>query len=143
MKTLYVKTDDVERKWYLIDAQGKRLGRLASQVARILRGKNKPIFAPDHDTGDFVVVINAGKIEVTGTKLDTKKYYQHSRYPGGLKATLLKVMLAKSPEYVITHAVKGMLPKNHLGRVQLKKLKVYPGGDHPHTAQQPTVLTLQ
>ncbi len=123
------------RKWYVIDATGKTLGRLASQIAYILRGKHKPYYTPFFDTGDYVVVINAEKVKVTGKKLENKIYYWHSGYPGGLKSRTLKEMLQKKPEWVIWHAVKGMLPKGPLGRKMLKKLKVYAGPDHPHKAQ--------
>ena len=142
MKTLYVKTDDVERKWYLIDAQGKRLGRLASQVARILRGKNKPIFAPDHDTGDFVVVVNADKLRVTGNKAQDKMYYRHTGYPGGIFETNFLKLQQRHPQRVLQKAVRGMLPKGPLGYAMLSKLKVYGGATHPHSAQQPKPIDL-
>jgi large subunit ribosomal protein L13 len=137
VKTFSPKQDDIERTWYLVDAEGKVLGRLASQLARILRGKTKPIYAPHVDTGDFVVVVNAGKIRLTGRKTETKVYFRHTGYPGGLKETAVKALLAKKPERVLKHAVKGMLPKNALGRKMFKKLKVYAGPEHPHVAQQP------
>ena len=142
MKTFSAKQDNIERTWYLVDAEGKVLGRLASQLARILRGKTKPIYTPHVDTGDFVVVINADKIRLTGKKLETKVYFRHTGYPGGLKETAVKALLAKKPERVLKHAVKGMLPKNALGRQMFKKLKVYAGPDHPHLAQQPQPLQL-
>jgi len=142
VKTYSVKADEIKREWYLIDAEGKTLGRLASEIAKILRGKHKPIYSPHLDCGDYVIVINAEKIRVTGRKLDQKIYYRHSGYPGGLKSITLREQLAKHPERVIKAAVKGMLPKNRLGRKMLKKLKVYAGASHPHQAQQPKVLEL-
>jgi large subunit ribosomal protein L13 len=135
MKTFVPK--DVERKWWLVDAEGKVLGRLATQVAILLRGKHKPQFAAFVDTGDFVVVINAAKITVTGQKVDEKVYYSHSQYPGGLKTKSLKDVLEKEPEEAIRKAVRGMIPKNKLGRAVFKKLKVYRGANHPHEAQHP------
>jgi large subunit ribosomal protein L13 len=131
----------VERKWYVVDAEGQTLGRLAAGVANVLRGKNKPIYTPSEDTGDYVIVVNADKIKVTGKKLDQKKYYSHSDYIGGLKETSLKDMLAKHPERVVEMAVKGMLPKGKLGRQMYKKLFVYAGPEHKHSAQKPEVLT--
>ena len=131
----------VDRKWYVVDAEGMTLGRLASEVAKVLRGKNKPTFTPHVDTGDYVIVVNAEKIAVTGKKMDQKIYYSHSDYVGGLKAATLKEMLAKHPERVIEHAVKGMLPKGPLGRQMYTKLFVYAGPDHKHAAQKPEVLT--
>ncbi len=142
MKTFVAKPQEVERKWYLVDAKGKVLGRLASQLAARLRGKHKPIFTPHTDTGDFVVVVNADKVVLTGKKWDKKFYYRHSGYLGGLKVTSARKMLETKPEEVIRQAVKGMLPKNSLGRRQLKKLKVYAGSDHPHQAQKPEVLEI-
>ena len=142
MKTYAVKAAEIERQWYLVDAEGKTLGRLASEIARILRGKHKPIFTPHLDTGDYVVVVNAEKIHVTGKKLETKKYYRYSGYPGGLKSVVLGEMLAKHPTRVIGLAVRGMLPKNRLGRAMIKKLKVYAGSEHPHEAQGPIPLEL-
>ncbi|MDT8304811.1 MAG: 50S ribosomal protein L13 [Anaerolineae bacterium] len=142
MKTIWTKESDVERNWYVVDAEGKTLGRLASQIATILRGKHKPIYNPSVDTGDFVVVVNAEKIHVTGRRMDQKKYYTHSGYVGGLKERTLREMLATRPERVIHLAVRGMLPKNVLGRKMIKKLKVYAGPDHPHAAQQPEPLEL-
>lgn len=131
----------IERKWYVVDAEGCTLGRLASEVAKVLRGKNKPVFTPHIDTGDYVVVVNAEKINVTGKKLDQKVYYHHSEYVGGMKETTLREMLAKKPEKVIELAVKGMLPKGPLGRQMLTKLHVYAGAEHPHAAQTPEALT--
>ena len=142
MKTTYIKPNQVERKWYLVDAQGKVLGRLASRIAHILRGKHKPIYAPHMDTGDFVVVINAEKIRLTGKKWDTKEYFRHSGYMGGLKRIPIKRMLKEKPEEIIRLAVKRMIPRTPLGRRQFKKLKVYAGPDHPHKAQKVEVLEL-
>ena len=142
MKTYSVKADEIKREWYLINAEGKTLGRLASEIAKILKGKHKPIYSPHLDCGDYVIVINAEKIRVTGRKLDQKIYYRHSGYPGGLKSITLREQLARHPERVIKAAVKGMLPKNRLGRKMLKKLKVYAGASHPHQAQKPKVLEL-
>ena len=141
MKTYVPSASSIERKWYVVDATGMTLGRLASEVAAILRGKNKAIFTPHIDTGDYVIVVNADKIKVTGKKLDQKIYYQHSAYVGGMKTTTLKEMLAKKPERVIELAVKGMLPKGPLGRQMYKKLFVYAGPDHKHAAQKPEVIT--
>ena len=131
----------IDRKWYVVDAEGKTLGRLASEVAKVLRGKNKAIFTPHIDTGDYVIVVNAEKIKVTGKKLDQKIYYRHSDYVGGMKETTLKEMLNKHPERVIEYAVKGMLPKGPLGRQMYTKLFVYAGPDHKHVAQKPEALT--
>lgn len=142
MKTHVTKPAEVEREWLVIDATGKTLGRLSSQIAHILRGKHKPTFSPSVDCGDFVVVINADKIVVTGRRMDQKVYYRHSGYPGGLSETTLRDMLRKHPTRPVEIAVKGMLPKNPLGRKMFKKLKVYAGPDHPHAAQQPQVLEL-
>ncbi|HHS96601.1 MAG TPA: 50S ribosomal protein L13 [Chloroflexi bacterium] len=142
VKTYVTKPSDVEREWFVVDAEGKTLGRLASEVAKILRGKHKPNYSPSVDVGDYVIVINAEKIRVTGRKLDQKYYYRHSGYPGGLKAIRLRDMLARHPTRVIEHAVRGMLPKNRLGRRMFKKLKVYAGPDHPHKAQRPKPLDL-
>jgi len=142
MKTFVAKPQEVERKWYLVDAKGKVLGRLASQIASRLRGKHKPIFTPHTDTGDFIVVVNADKVILTGRKWDQKSYYRHSGYLGGLKVRSAKKMLETKPEEIIRHAVRGMLPKNSLGRRQLKKLKVYAGSTHPHEAQTPETLEL-
>ena len=141
MKTYQPKKEDLEnKKWYVVDAEGKILGRLAAQIATVLRGKNKPTFTPHLDTGDFVIVTNAAKIAVTGRKMTDKMYYTHSGYPGGLHQANLQSMLLKHPEKVITLAVEGMLPHNRLGRVLLGKLKVYAGPNHPHWAQQPIPL---
>ncbi len=137
MKTSQPKKTEIEKKWWLIDAQGKTLGRLATEVAVLLRGKKKPYFAPFLDCGDFVVVVNAEKVNVTGKKLESKKYYSHSLYPGGLKVKSLKELLEKKPEEVIRKAVWGMVPKSKLGRAVYKKLKVYRGPHHPHQAQRP------
>jgi len=142
VKTYSAKAQDVERKWYVVDAQGKTLGRLATQIATILRGKHKPMYTPHIDCGDYVVVINAEKVWTTGRKLDQKKYYRHSGYPGGLREITLRNQLARFPERVIESAVKGMLPKNKLGRVMYKKMKVYAGPNHPHAAQNPEPLEL-
>ena len=140
MKTYMANPDKIERKWYVVDADGCTLGRLASGVASVLRGKNKPIFTPHIDTGDYVIVVNAEKIKVTGKKLDQKVYYRHSGYVGGIKETTLKEMLNKHPERVIEFAVKGMLPKGPLGRQMYTKLHVYAGPDHDQAAQKPEVL---
>ena len=140
MKTYMANPDKIERKWYVVDAEGQTLGRLAAEVAKVLRGKNKPEFTPHIDTGDNVIVINAEKIKVTGKKLDQKVYYHHSDYVGGMKETTLREMMAKKPEQVIELAVKGMLPKGPLGRM-IKKLHVYAGAEHAHQAQKPEVLT--
>ena len=140
MKTFMASASNIERKWYVVDATGYTLGRLASEVAKVLRGKNKPIYTPSMDTGDYVIVVNAEKIKVTGKKLDQKIYYHHSEYVGGMKETTLKEMLNKHPERVIEFAVKGMLPKGPLGRQMYKKLFVYAGPDHKHAAQKPETL---
>ena len=141
MKTFMASEATIDRKWYVVDAAGMTLGRLASEVAKVLRGKNKPIFTPHMDTGDYVIIVNAEKIQVTGKKLDQKIYYHHSDYVGGMKQTTLKEKLAKKPEQVIELAVKGMLPKGPLGRQMYKKLYVYAGPEHKHEAQKPEVLT--
>ena len=142
MKSFMASPSTVERKWYVVDAEGKTLGRLASEVANVLRGKNKPIYTPHIDTGDYVIVVNAEKIKVTGKKLDQKIYYHHSEYVGGMKEATLKEMMNKKPEFVITHAVKGMLPKGPLGRQMLTKLHVYAGPEHKHAAQKPEALDI-
>jgi len=142
MKTFVAKEQEIEKKWYLVDAENRILGRLANQIAVRLRGKHKPIFTPHADTGDFIVVVNADKIALTGSKLDKKNYYHHSGYMGGLKTIPARRLLEKKPEEVLRLAVKGMLPKNSLGRRQLKKLKIYTGPDHPHTAQEPEKLEI-
>ena len=141
MKSFMASPSTVERKWYVVDAEGKTLGRLASEVANVLTGKNKPIYTPHIDTGDYVIVVNAEKVKVTGKKLDQKIYYHHSEYVGGMKEATLQEMMQKKPEFVITHAVKGMLPKGPLGRQMLKKLHVYAGPEHNHAAQKPETLT--
>ncbi len=144
MRTTFIaKASEVERKWYVVDATDKTLGRLASEVATVLRGKNKAIYTPNVDTGDYVIVVNAEKIAVTGKKLDQKVYTHHTGYIGGLKTITLKKQLEKKPEEVIKHAVKGMLPKNALGRKMFKKLHVYAGPDHKHAAQKPEVMELK
>ena len=141
MNSFMANPAKVERKWYVVDAAGYTLGRLASEVAKVLRGKNKPVFTPHVDTGDYVVIVNAEKIKVTGKKLDQKIYYHHSEYVRGMKETTLREMLDKKPEKVIEHAVKGMLPKGPLGRQMFTKLHVYAGPEHPHAAQKPEALT--
>ena len=141
MKTYMANPDKIERKWYVVDAEGQTLGRLSAEIAKVLRGKNKPVFTPHIDTGDYVVVVNAAKVKVTGKKLDQKVYYHHSDYVGGMKETTLREMMAKKPEAVIEMAVKGMLPKGPLGREMYKKLFVYAGPDHKHAAQKPESLT--
>ena len=141
MKTYMANPDKIERKWYVVDAEGQTLGRLSAEIAKVLRGKNKPVFTPHIDTGDYVVVVNAAKVKVTGKKLDQKVYYHHSDYVGGMKETTLREMMAKKPEAVIEMAVKGMLPKGPLGREMMTKLHVYAGAEHPHAAQKPEVLT--
>ena len=141
MNSFMANPDKIERKWYVVDAEGCTLGRLASEVASVLRGKNKPVFTPHVDTGDYVIVINAEKIKVTGKKLDQKIYYSHSDYVVGMKETTLREMMNKKPEKVIELAVKGMLPKGPLGRQMIKKLHVYAGAEHGHEAQKPEVLT--
>ena len=143
MKSYMANAQSVERKWYVVDAEGQTLGRLASEIAKVLRGKNKPIYTPHVDTGDYVIVVNAEKINVTGKKLDQKIYYHHSDYVGGMKETTLKVMLDKKPCEVVRLAVKGMLPKGRLGRAMGKKLFVYAGSEHPHAAQKPEVYELR
>ena len=142
LKTFMPKAADITRQWYVVDAEGLVLGRLASEVANILRGKNKPIYTPNVDTGDYVIIINADKVIMTGKKLDQKIYYHHSGYPGGLKETKYRKLLAEKPEFAIRHAIVGMLPKGPLGREMAKKLKVYSGSEHEHAAQQPVKLDL-
>ena len=142
MKSYFAKPAEVEHAWWVVDAEGQTLGRIASRIARILRGKHKPIYTPHIDTGDYVIVVNADKIRVSGNKLDSKIYYRHSGYPGGLKERTLREQLERFPERPIRAAVKGMLPKNKLGRAMLKKLKVYGGSNHPHAAQKPQQLEL-
>jgi large subunit ribosomal protein L13 len=141
--TYSARQKDIDRKWYLVDAQGQVLGRLATQVATVLKGKHKAIYTPSMDTGDHVIIINASKVTVTGDKANQKVYYHHSGFPGGLKETPYAVMLDRHPEQVIIHAVRGMLPKNRLGRAMLGKLYVYAGGEHPHTAQKPEPMKLE
>ena len=141
MNTFMASPKTIERKWYVVDAAGMTLGRLSSEVAKVLRGKNKPIFTPHIDTGDYVIIVNAEKVVVTGRKLDQKTYFRHSEYVGGVKAPTLREMLEKKPEEVVRHAVKGMLPKGPLGNQMLDKLHVYAGEDHPHAAQKPETLT--
>jgi large subunit ribosomal protein L13 len=142
LKTFAAKAGEIERRWYVVDARDKTLGRLATQVAGVLRGKHKPTFSPHLDAGDFVIVVNAEKVRVTGKKLETKRYYRYSGYLGGQKSIVLSEQLKRHPERVLTHAVRGMLPKNRLGRAMLKKLKVYAGPEHPHAAQKPEPLEL-
>ena len=142
MKTFMPKAADITRQWYVVDAEGQALGRVASQVANILRGKNKPIYTPNVDTGDYVIIINASKVILTGKKLDQKIYYKHSGYVGGLKETKYRKLLAEKPEEALRHAVVGMLPKGPLGRQMAKKLKIYAGAEHEHAAQKPEVLSL-
>ncbi|MFB3109092.1 MAG: 50S ribosomal protein L13 [Candidatus Binatia bacterium] len=144
MGTYQMKREEAlaQRQWYIVDAQGKVLGRLATEVARILRGKHKPSFSPHIDGGDFVIIVNAGRVSLTGKKLEQKIYYRHSEYPGGLRASTAKHILETKPNSIVQLAVKGMLPKNRLGRELLRKLKVYPGPEHPHQAQQPQPLVI-
>ncbi|MGD8397613.1 MAG: 50S ribosomal protein L13 [Anaerolineae bacterium] len=142
MRTFTSKKEEIKRDWYVVDAEGETLGRLASRIAPILRGKHKPTFTPHLDCGDFVIVINADKVRVTGRKMDQKFYYRHSGYPGGIRRISLRDQLDRYPERVIQSAVRGMLPKNKLGRRMIKKLKVYAGDEHPHQAQQPEPLEL-
>ncbi len=144
MKTYSPSAEEAttSREWVVVDAAGQTLGRLASEIAKVLRGKHKPTFSPHLDTGDFVVVTNCEKIMVTGDKLDTVRYYRHSRHPGGLKSRTMREQLDRFPDRVLLAAVKGMMPKTKLGRAQMKKLRIYPGGEHPHEAQQPKVLEL-
>lgn len=142
MKTYLAPVNEIEKKWYVVDAKDKILGRLATEIAFRLRGKHKPTFSPFIDNGDFIIVTNADKVQLTGKKWDDKKYYRHTGYMGGIKETTAKELLAKHPTDLVTKAVKGMLPKNKIGRAQLKKLKVYAGADHPHQAQQPEELVI-
>lgn len=143
MKTYVTKASEVEREWFVVDAEGETLGRLATRVARVLRGKHKPSYSPSVDVGDYVIVLNADKVHVTGRKLDQKIYYRHSGYVGNLKRIPLREALERNPERVFEHAVRGMLPKNRLGRKMIKKLKVYAGAEHPHEAQQPKPLEIE
>src|SRR5919199_4916886 len=140
MKTYSAKPGEIQRRWYVADAEGQTLGRLATEIAATLRGKNKPQYTPHVDTGDFVIVVNAEKVRVTGNKLDQKRYYRHSGYPGGLRSRTLREQLERRPEEVLRKAVKGMLPKNKLASAQLRKLKIYAGPEHPHEAQAPQPL---
>jgi len=142
VKTHVVKEGDITREWFVVDASGKTLGRLASKIAQILRGKHKVIYSPHLDVGDYVIVVNADKIAVTGRKMDQKMYYRHTGYPGGLKEINLRDQMQRHPTFAVKAAIKGMLPKNPLGRRMLRKLKVYSGSEHPHQAQQPKVLEL-
>ncbi len=142
MKTFSPTSKDIQHEWFVVDAADKVLGRLASQIAHRLRGKHKPEYAPHMDNGDYIIVVNCAKIQVTGTKMHDKKYYRHSGWVGGLKTTPLEDMMAKKPTFALMNAVRGMLPKTKLGRAMLKKLKVYAGSEHPHSAQQPKPLTL-
>ncbi len=141
-KTYMAKENEVAKKWYVVDAEGLVLGRLASEIAMRLRGKHKAIFTPHNDTGDFIIVVNADKVRLTGRKMDQKMYYRHSGFIGGLKEVVAKTLMARKPTEMLTLAVRGMLPKNSLGRRQLKKLKIYAGGEHPHSAQKPETLEL-
>ena len=141
-KTYMAKENEVAKKWYVVDAEGLVLGRLASEIAMRLRGKHKAIFTPHNDTGDFIIVVNADKVRLTGRKMDQKMYYRHSGFIGGLKEVVAKTLLVRKPTEMLTLAVRGMLPKNSLGRRQLKKLKIYAGGEHPHSAQKPETLEL-
>lgn len=143
MGTYSAKPGQVEQKWYVVNADGLVLGRMATEIANILRGKNKPTYTPHVDTGDFVIVVNVDKLKVTGNKLEDKNYYSYSGYPGGMKVTSLEKMLDHKPEHVLMHAVAGMLPKNKLGRAMIKKLKIYASADHPHEAQKPEPLQIQ
>lgn len=142
IKTQFFKKDDTDRKWYVVDADGEVLGRMASRIAIYLRGKHKPIFTPNSDTGDFIIVVNAEKIRLTGRKLDQKTYYHHTGYPGGIKSEVARIRLKRIPEQIVRDAVWGMLPKNRLGRAMFKKLKVYKGPEHPHSSQKPDALEL-
>ena len=142
MKTYVARPEDIEREWFLVNAEGKTLGRLATEIAKVLRGKHKPIYTPHLDCGDYVIVVNAEKVRVTGRKLDQKMYYRHTGYPGGIRSISLRNQLQKHPDRVLLAAVRGMLPKNRLGRKMLKKLKIYAGDSHPHQAQQPRSLEL-
>ncbi|SFL90629.1 50S ribosomal protein L13 [Halanaerobium salsuginis] len=142
MSTYMAKNEEIERNWYVVDAADKTLGRLASKIAQYIRGKHKPTFTPHVDTGDYIIVVNAEKIKLTGNKWDQKNYYRHTNYPGGIKEVSYKELLVKNPEFIIEKAVKGMLPHNKLGNKMIKKLKVYSGPNHPHQAQQPENLEL-
>lgn len=141
-KTTFLKQGEFEREWFVVDASGKTLGRLATRISRVLRGKHKPGYAPHMDVGDFVIVVNAGKINVTGNKLQDKTYWSHTKHPGGLRIMSLKEKMEKDPTFAVRNAVRGMLPHNRLGRRLLKKLKIYAGGNHPHKSQQPKELQI-
>jgi large subunit ribosomal protein L13 len=143
LKTYSAKAGEIKRDWWVVDASDQTLGRLSAKLAMILQGKNKPVYTPHMDTGDFVVVVNVDKMRITGRKLDQKVYYRHTGYAGGQKATTMRDMMDRHPERVLTHAVKGMLPKNRLSRAQLKKLKIFSGPEHTHAAQQPRVLEIK
>jgi len=140
LKTYSAKAGEIQRNWWLVDADGLTLGRLSTKLAMLLQGKNKPVYTPHMDTGDFVVVVNADKLNITGRKLDQKRYHRHTGFPGGQKSVLMRDLMNRYPDRVLRHAVQGMLPKNRLGRAQLRKLKIYSGSEHPHGAQQPQVL---
>ena len=142
MKTIFVKPKDVDRKWWLVNAEGQTLGRLASRISIVLRGKNKPIFSPHMETGDFVVVVNAEKVKITGNKREQKVYYRHSGYPGGLKTEVLGKLMKTKPTFALEHAIKGMLPTGKMGRKIFKNVKIYAGAEHPHGAQKPEKLEL-
>lgn len=142
MKTIFVKPKDVERKWWLVDAEGQTLGRLASRITTVLRGKHKPIYAPHMETGDYVVVVNAGKVKITGNKRTQKVYHRHSGYPGGLKTEVLGKLMTTKPTFALEHAIKGMLPRGKMGRKIFKNVKIYAGEEHPHEAQKPEKLEL-
>ena len=142
VKTHVVKTGDIDREWFVVDAAGQTLGRLASNVARILKGKHKAVYSPHLDVGDYVIIVNADKVAVTGRKMDQKMYYRHTGYPGGIRSISLRDQMVRHPTFAVKTAVKGMLPKNRLGRKMLRKLKVYAGPDHPHQSQQPKTLEL-
>jgi large subunit ribosomal protein L13 len=143
MKTYVAKPSEIEKQWYVVDASGQTLGKVATLIADTLRGKRKPIYTPNIDTGDFVIVVNAEKVRVSGKKAEQKMYYRHSGYPGGLTAESFQHLLARRPEEIVRRAVRGMLPHNRLGRAQLRKLKIYAGADHPHKAQRPQVLEIK
>lgn len=143
MKTIYLDNKKIERKWYIVDADGVTLGRLATRVASVLRGKHKPYFSPHQEVGDYVVIVNAEKIHVTGNKMSDKIYYRHTGYPGGLRQANLTKVLQTKPEYPVEHAIRGMLPKNRLGRKLFKNVKVYAGSEHPHVAQKPEPLSIE
>lgn len=142
MKTIFVKPKDVERKWWLVDAEGQTLGRLASRITTVLRGKHKPIYSPHMETGDYVVVVNAEKVKITGNKREQKVYYRHSGYPGGLKTEVLGKLMITKPTFALEHAIKGMLPRGKMGRKIFKNVKIYAGAEHPHGAQKPETLEL-